>query len=167
VIDIRAEDSPPFVMINPTIVERSEETEEGREGCLSIPGYVCFKVPRAKSIRLTALDHRLEPFEMTAEGLLARAIQHEYDHLDGVLYPDRLASLADMQEIGDPVAWRTAQTMARLYPSGANTPPPPPLPQGEGSKIKPKANRWTKRACNSINPAVRGSIGIGAIPTPA
>ena len=115
VIDARSEDAPPFVMINPTISERSDEVEEGREGCLSIPNYICFKVPRSKQIRLTGLTHRLEPFDRQAEGFLARVIQHEYDHLDGILYPDRLASPGDIEEVGDAVAFRTAQTMSRLY----------------------------------------------------
>ncbi len=115
VIDVRSQDAPPFVMINPTISERSDEMEDGREGCLSIPAYVSFKVPRSKHLRLTGLTHRLEPFDIYADGFLARVIQHEYDHLDGVLYPDRLSSMADIDEVGDPVAFRTAQTMSRLY----------------------------------------------------
>jgi peptide deformylase len=115
VIDVRSEDAPPFVMINPAISERSEEMEEGREGCLSIPAYVCFKVPRSKHLRLTGLTHRLEPFDREADGFLARVIQHEYDHLDGILYPDRLASLSEVEAVGDPVAFRTMQTMGKLY----------------------------------------------------
>ena len=59
------------------------------EGCLSVPG-VYAKLTRAESVRVRALDEKGEPWEMTGSGLLARAFQHEIDHLDGKLFIDRL-----------------------------------------------------------------------------
>jgi len=81
-----------FTLVNPEIVERSKETQTGPEGCLSIPGYWA-DVERAMKVRVRALDKSGKRFTTTAEGFLARAFQHELDHLDGVLYIDRLPSL--------------------------------------------------------------------------
>jgi peptide deformylase len=81
----------PMVLVNPEIVERSERVDMD-EGCLSVPG-VSDKVARYNRVRLRALDRRGEAFELEAEGLLAQAIQHEVDHLDGKLYIDYLSSL--------------------------------------------------------------------------
>lgn len=74
---------------NPEIVWRSEETQEGEEGCLSIPG-IYFPVVRAMKIRVTAQLVDGAPVEREAEGFLARIFQHEIDHLDGILFVDRL-----------------------------------------------------------------------------
>ncbi|HJR18493.1 MAG TPA: peptide deformylase [Actinomycetota bacterium] len=74
---------------NPEIVWRSEETQEGEEGCLSIPG-IYFPVVRALHVRVTARLVDGSPIEREAEGFLARIFQHEIDHLDGVLFVDRL-----------------------------------------------------------------------------
>ena len=74
---------------NPEIVWRSEETQEGEEGCLSIPG-IYFPVVRAMRVRVTAQLVDGRPVEREAEGFLARIFQHEIDHLDGVLFVDRL-----------------------------------------------------------------------------
>lgn len=82
---------PVVVLINPVIVY-SEGLEESEEGCLSIPD--CrVKVKRAKEIVVRGLDRDGKPIEVTASGLLSRAIQHEMDHLDGVVLFDRLSSL--------------------------------------------------------------------------
>jgi peptide deformylase len=74
---------------NPEIVWRSEETQEGEEGCLSIPG-IYFPVVRALRVRVTAQLVDGTALEREAEGFLARIFQHEIDHLDGVLFVDRL-----------------------------------------------------------------------------
>jgi peptide deformylase len=74
---------------NPEIVWRSDETQEGEEGCLSIPG-VYFPVTRAMQVRVRAQTLDGEPAEHEAEGFLARIFQHEIDHLAGVLFVDRL-----------------------------------------------------------------------------
>lgn len=89
-----------FTLVNPEIVERSKETQIGPEGCLSIPGYWA-DVERAMKVRVRALDKNGKRFTATAEGFLARAFQHELDHLDGVLYIDRLPSLDMLRRVED------------------------------------------------------------------
>jgi peptide deformylase len=74
---------------NPEVVWSSEETQEGEEGCLSIPG-VYFPVVRAMKVRVRAQTLDAEPVEREAEGFLARIFQHEIDHLAGTLFVDRL-----------------------------------------------------------------------------
>jgi peptide deformylase len=80
------------VFINPVITWESEEDEPFKEGCLSIPG-VEGEVFRPSRIMVSARDENFEPFEVEADELLARVIQHEQDHLEGVLFVDRLALL--------------------------------------------------------------------------
>jgi peptide deformylase len=84
-----AED-PLTALVNPVIEWRSEELETAMEGCLSLPG-VHVEVERAARVRVTAQDERGEPLELEAEGLPARVIQHEVDHLDGILILDRIS----------------------------------------------------------------------------
>ncbi len=91
VIDISEDKDQPLVLINPTLLEQSGE-EEMEEGCLSVPGYY-ETVRRADSIRVKALDRQGQPFELSADGLLAVCIQHEIDHLDGKLFVDYLSPL--------------------------------------------------------------------------
>lgn len=81
----------PLVLINPEMLA-PDDPQTMEEGCLSVPG-VADKVERYNRLRLRALDRHGRPFELDAEGLLAQAIQHEIDHLDGKLYLDRLSSL--------------------------------------------------------------------------
>lgn len=89
IIDVRPEGkSQKLVLINPEIVSLEGELYD-EEGCLSVPG-VYAKLRRRARVRVRALDANGEPWEMTGEGLLARAFQHEIDHLDGKLYVDRL-----------------------------------------------------------------------------
>jgi peptide deformylase len=77
----------PF--INPVITPIGEETAEDWEGCLSIPD-IRGKVPRAREVVIKALDRRGKPFELTLKNYPARVVQHETDHLDGVLFFDRM-----------------------------------------------------------------------------
>ena len=95
VIDIREGD--PVVLINPEIVESSgEQTDE--EGCLSVPGKVA-EVTRANYVKVSSLDMDMNPVTYEAEGLLARAMQHEMDHLDGILYGERASEpYRDLEE---------------------------------------------------------------------
>jgi peptide deformylase len=79
----------PF--INPIVTPVGEETAEDWEGCLSIPD-IRGKVPRAREVLIKALDRRGKPFEMTLKNFPARVVQHETDHLDGVLFFDRMKS---------------------------------------------------------------------------
>jgi peptide deformylase len=81
-------EAEPTVMVNPEIEWRSEDAATAEEGCLSIPGVVV-DVERPLFVRARAVDARGEPFTVEASGLEARVIQHEVDHLDGVLMLDR------------------------------------------------------------------------------
>ena len=81
----------PLVLINPEIVEEDEELCDFEEGCLSIPD-VRETVARPDVIRVRFLDRDFQPHEWEAEGMLARVIQHELDHLDGVLFVDYLSA---------------------------------------------------------------------------
>lgn len=86
----------PRALINPVILEHSDTTCQGTEACLSVPGFVD-AVERYETIKVRALNYEGEPVEFHAEGLSAVCIQHEIDHLDGVLFIDRLSRLrADM-----------------------------------------------------------------------
>ena len=99
VIDIADEDQDPdlHIFINPVITDSSGETDM-IEACLSVPGK-CGHVLRPKYVKIQALDEEMQPFEMNAEDILARTLCHEIDHLDGVLYTDRLVGpLEDMAE---------------------------------------------------------------------
>lgn len=78
-------------LVNPEILDK-DGRDLDEEGCLSIPG-VAEKVNRPAAIRVTALNVEGEPFELEADGLLARVICHEVDHLDGVLFVDRVVGL--------------------------------------------------------------------------
>ena len=85
----------PMVLINPRIL-RSSGKETCDEGCLSLPG-LTEKVERAKKVVAEATDIDGSVYEIEAEGLLARAIQHELDHLDGVLFIDRISKARKLQ----------------------------------------------------------------------
>ena len=97
------EDAPPkkkklYVVINPEIVAASEETEQGTEGCLSVPGWVG-DVIRHEAIVVRGLNRNGEKIKIEAEGWLARIFQHEIDHLDGVLYIDKLVSKDTLRRV--------------------------------------------------------------------
>jgi peptide deformylase len=92
VVDVgESEDQPGgrFAFINPVVTEVSRETEKSAEGCLSIPGLEDV-VERPFAVVVEGLDPLGEPQAVEAEGLLARALQHEIDHLDGILFLDRV-----------------------------------------------------------------------------
>ena len=86
-------EDPLTALVNPELVWESEERELAEEGCLSLPG-VHVEVERAASVRVQAQDADGQPLEIEAEGLVARVIQHEVDHLDGVLILDRISRQA-------------------------------------------------------------------------
>ena len=81
--------TPPLVLINPEIQGYSQELARGEEGCLSIPG-VFLDVVRPEAIQVKYKDEFGRPQKMKASGLLARVIQHEIDHLEGILFVDRV-----------------------------------------------------------------------------
>ena len=94
VIDVarEGEKAKPLRIANPQIVWRSAETTVANEGCLSLPEHYA-DVSRSAEIRLRYLDHENEIRELDADGLLATCIQHEIDHLDGVLFVDHISAL--------------------------------------------------------------------------
>jgi peptide deformylase len=105
----RYPDAPPVpetVLVNPVIEPMTSETEEGWEGCLSVPGLRGL-VPRYTRIRYSGFDPDGRPIEREAEGFHARVVQHECDHLDGILYPQRMQDLSTLGFIDE------------LYQSGA------------------------------------------------
>jgi peptide deformylase len=84
----------PFtVLINPILTPLSDEIEEGWEGCLSVPG-LRGRVPRFSRLRYTGFDETGAPIDRTVEGFHARVVQHECDHLDGILYPMRMKDMS-------------------------------------------------------------------------
>ncbi len=84
-----AEPVPRTILINPVITPLSDEEELGWEGCLSVPG-LRGEVPRSRRIRYGGVDERGKAIDRTVEGFHARVVQHECDHLIGVLYPMRV-----------------------------------------------------------------------------
>ncbi len=80
---------PPTVLINPVITPLDATMEEGWEGCLSVPG-LRGVVPRHARLRYTGFDAKGTPIDRTVDGFHARVVQHECDHLDGILYPMRV-----------------------------------------------------------------------------
>lgn len=94
-----------FVLVNPEFTDKSEETVVDIEGCLSVPG-LAGEVERHYAVKLKAQNRFGKPIRVEAEGWLARIFQHEIDHLDGVLYPDRATrvfqpSEEDLENIRD------------------------------------------------------------------
>ncbi len=83
------------ILANPVIEPLGDEMEDGWEGCLSVPG-LRGVVPRYKRIRYTGADPRGGMIDRTVEGLHARVIQHECDHLDGILYPERMTDMTKL-----------------------------------------------------------------------
>jgi peptide deformylase len=83
---------PDTVLINPVLAPLSPEMEEGWEGCLSVPGMRGW-VPHYRQLKYSGLDEHGRRFERTVQGFHARVVQHEVDHLDGVLYPMRIRDL--------------------------------------------------------------------------
>ncbi|TLU65382.1 peptide deformylase [Thalassotalea litorea] len=92
VMDVSEDRADPIVLINPEIVDRNEEIMINEEGCLSVPG--CYaKVERHTEVTVNALDKNGEKFSLDATELMAICIQHELDHLQGVLFVDYLSPL--------------------------------------------------------------------------
>jgi len=87
------EEVPDTVLINPVLTPLGDEMEEGWEGCLSVPGMRGL-VPRYKRLKYAGFDEKGRPFERTVADFHARVVQHEVDHLDGILYPMRIRDLS-------------------------------------------------------------------------
>jgi peptide deformylase len=90
-------DEEDIILINPEVVKRKGERLV-TEGCLSIPGY-WGEVCRSETVTVKALDHEGKPVRIKADELLAQALEHEIDHLDGVLYIDRLESPDKLRKV--------------------------------------------------------------------
>lgn len=99
VMDPASMDFGPHVLINPEIIFRSEEVIDGDEGCLSLPSYMG-TVSRCVEVHVHSFDLKGEKQDFIAKDWLARIFQHELDHLDGILYPDRLKSSEKLSETG-------------------------------------------------------------------
>lgn len=104
VIEMPQDDEDPHsgeqvVLVNPEIV-KSEGEQFGEEGCLSVPGYIGM-IRRAMRVSVKGLNGKGKEVRVNGEGLLARALQHEIDHLDGVLFTDRLEKPEDLYRLND------------------------------------------------------------------
>jgi peptide deformylase len=113
--DETGEPAETFILFNPEIVKGRGE-QIGYEGCLSIPGYIG-EVARKDRVTVQGLDEKGQAVRLTTEGYLARVFQHEIDHLDGVLFTDRLTDPATLQPV--PVGDEEAAEMAAAEMSGA------------------------------------------------
>jgi len=94
-VNPRYPDVPPIpytVLVNPELTPLDDSQEEGWEGCLSVPGLRGL-VPRFRNLRYRGFDLQGAPIDRTVEGFHARVVQHEVDHLDGILYPERMRDL--------------------------------------------------------------------------
>ena len=109
-------------LVNPEIVKVSDEEELGTEGCLSIPGYVGDNVPRALAVTVKARDPKGKEVRVKAEGWWARILQHEIDHLNGVLYID-LIDPKDVREVTEDEVVDEGEVLERV-------------PSGKGSKVE-------------------------------
>ncbi len=103
-LDPMGEDYPKYknfrkAYINAHIIETSEETVSMEEGCLSLPG-IHENVARAKKVLVRYLDENFEPHEEEADGYLARVMQHEFDHLDGHMFIDRMSPMRRQMDKG-------------------------------------------------------------------
>ncbi|NQY48099.1 MAG: peptide deformylase [Colwellia sp.] len=92
VMDTSEDSDEPMILINPEIIARSEETSINEEGCLSVPGTYA-KVDRHDACTVKALDRQGKEFTLNATGLQSICIQHEIDHLNGILFVDYLSPL--------------------------------------------------------------------------
>ena len=94
ILDLRREDEPEIkvALVNPTVTWASPETDKQTEGCLSIPGMEEV-VTRPWAVRVEGVDPEGNPVVIEADDLYSRVLQHEIDHLDGILFPDRVSAL--------------------------------------------------------------------------
>lgn len=92
VIDVHEEGTPPFALVNPQIVESAPQRDRAEEGCLSMPGLIAV-VDRPAQVTVEGLDRDGHPLRISGGELLGRALQHEIDHLNGVLFLDRIGPL--------------------------------------------------------------------------
>ena len=158
-----------MTLINPEVV-RAEGWEVGEEGCLSVPG-IYDEVKRASSIAVKALDETGKPVEFDAEGYLARAIQHELDHLNGVLFVDRLGMLQKRMHRSElEGAGGGTRAAGRLEARGTGPLGAAPAPCASSSSARPssrcpRSRRWpgASRSCSpSRSRIARGVAGASS-----
>lgn len=89
---------PLTIIVNPSLIEHGDETENGWEGCLSVPD-LRGMVPRWKRVKVKGLDRHGQPVQFEAEGFFARVFQHEIDHLKGMVFMDRLPDLQTLTHV--------------------------------------------------------------------
>ena len=99
VIQIPDEDEEARILINPEVIEAIGERRV-EEGCLSVPGYRGY-IFRSESVKVRAQNHHGKYLKIQAEGLLAQALEHEIDHLNGILYLDHLRAHEDLHKVGE------------------------------------------------------------------
>ena len=100
VVDVTEDGSDPIILVNPEILE-AEGEQKDQEGCLSVPDKVGI-VTRPNRVRVRAMNENMEPYEIEGEELLARALVHEIEHLDGELYVDKVEGrLYDVSELDE------------------------------------------------------------------
>jgi peptide deformylase len=87
---VHVEKDEPRIFINPSIIETSQEMQKFEEGCLSIPG-IYADVVRPQKVKIQAWNEKGRPFTLEVSGLMARVVLHEFDHLEGILFIDRLS----------------------------------------------------------------------------
>jgi peptide deformylase len=118
VVDVPREDGTHdrFAVVNPQISERKGKQKD-EEGCLSMPG-IAEDVERARDVRLRGFDENGQPIDRQVSGFLARAVQHEADHLDGVLFTDRLSPLKRQFLKRDLDALARGELPAGYHPGG-------------------------------------------------
>jgi peptide deformylase len=114
VVDPREEGVTPMALVNPRVVSTGDETDRAEEGCLSIPG-LRDVVERRATVVVEALDLDGEPIRIEAEGLLARVLLHEIDHLDGILFLDRVSPLKRKMALKK---WKKAKAEGEVAPTG-------------------------------------------------
>jgi peptide deformylase len=119
-------------LVNPEIVKASDDEELGTEGCLSIPGYVGDNVPRALAVTVKARDPKGKEVRVKAEGWWARILQHEIDHLNGVLYID-LIDPKDVREVTEDEVVDEGEVLERT-------------PSGKGNKVEKRGRNDGKDA---------------------
>lgn len=167
-------------LVNPEIVKRSEEEVLGTEGCLSIPGFVGDDVPRAQAITVKARDPHGKEIRVKAEGWFARILQHEIDHLDGVLYidripkdnvrpvePDEVVDEAETHHFADHVANADDRQHAASAPDAATASASTDTPRrAKGTRARAGANGASGSAhSQAATPDATASATAAGIPT--
>ena len=171
------EERRPMVLVNPEILWRSPERATAEEGCLSLPNQFA-DVTRPQAVRLSHRDEHGQEHELAADGLLARCVQHELDHLDGVLFVDHLSALKrnmimrklikNRARVPTPARRSASRSWARpasscpasrrCSPPATRSPPstpsrPAPPAAATGSGARPSTTRPSAWAWRSARPA--------------